>query len=62
MRFERGGLNVDVENVTALLCGRCGMRSVSGKAAFKIGEAIGRVFRTGRDLDMTGIFLHKLAG
>ena len=61
LHFERGGFYADVENVNAMLCGRCGARSVPGKTALKISDAVERLFRTGKDLDMTGISFHKLA-
>lgn len=60
LHFERGGFYADVENVTAMLCGRCGTRSVPGKTALKISETVERLFRAGKDLDMTGISFHKL--
>jgi hypothetical protein len=55
------GFNADVENVNAMPCGRRGTRSVPGKTALKISDAVERLFRAGKDLDMTGIFFHKLA-
>ncbi|MEK9142889.1 MAG: YgiT-type zinc finger protein [Nitrospirota bacterium] len=62
LHFERGGFYADVENVTAMLCERCGTRSVPGQTALKISDAVERLFRAGKDLDMTGISFHKLAG
>jgi YgiT-type zinc finger domain-containing protein len=61
LHFERGGFYADVENVSAMLCGRCGARSVPGMTALKISDAIEKLFRAGKDLDMTGISFHKLA-
>jgi len=61
LHFERGGSYADVENVNAMLCERCGARSVPGKTALKISDAVERLFRAGKDLDMTGISFHKLA-
>jgi YgiT-type zinc finger domain-containing protein len=61
LHFERGGFYADVENVNAMLCGRCGARSVPGRTALKISDAVERLFRAGKDLDMTGISFHKLA-
>jgi len=53
LHFERGGFYADVENVNAMLCRRCGTRSVPGKTALKISDAVERLFRAGKDLDMT---------
>jgi hypothetical protein len=39
----------------------CGARSVPGKTALKISDAVERLFRAGIALDMTGISFHKLA-
>ena len=61
LHFERGGFYADVENVNAMLCGRCGTRSIPGQTAIKISDAVDRLFRAGKDLDMTGISFHKLA-
>ena len=67
LHFERGGFYADVENVNAMLCGRCGTRSVPGKTALKISDAemdrrkTAWQRRAGKDLDMTGISFHKLA-
>jgi len=61
LHFERGGFYADVENATAMLCGRCRTRSVPGKTALKISETVERLFRASKDLDMTGISFHKLA-
>ncbi|MDH4079076.1 MAG: YgiT-type zinc finger protein [Nitrospira sp.] len=61
LHFERGGFYADVENVRAMLCERCGTRSVPGQTALKISDAVERLFRVGKDLDMTGISFHKLA-
>jgi len=54
-------LNADVESVNAMLCGRRGTRSVPSKMVLKISDAVERLFRAGKDLDMTGIPWHKLA-
>lgn len=62
LHFERGGFYADVENVNAMLCERCGKRSIPGPTALKISDAVERLFRVGKDLDMTGISFHKLAG
>ncbi|MEW6545137.1 MAG: YgiT-type zinc finger protein [Nitrospirota bacterium] len=62
LHFERGGFYADVENVSALLCGRCGTRSIPGPAALKISQAIDRLFKAGKDLDSTGISFHRMAG
>nr|WP_140393671.1 YgiT-type zinc finger protein [Nitrospira cf. moscoviensis SBR1015] len=61
LHFERGGFYADVDNVNAMLCSRCGTRSVPGKTALKISEMVERLFSAGKDLDMTGISFHKLA-
>lgn len=61
MHFERGGFYADVDNVSVMLCGRCGARSVPGEMALKINDAVERLFRVGKELDMTGISFHKLA-
>ncbi|MEK9141572.1 MAG: hypothetical protein AAB308_11015 [Nitrospirota bacterium] len=61
LHFERAGFCADVENVNAMLCGRCGMRSIPGKTALKISDAVERLFRAGKDFDMTGISFRKLA-
>jgi hypothetical protein len=34
---------------------------VPGQTALKISDAVERLFRVGKDLDMTGISFHKLA-
>ena len=62
LHFERGGFYADVENVAAMLCGRCGTRRISGGAALKISTAVERLFQAGKDLDSTGISFHKVAG
>lgn len=61
LHFERGGFYADVENVDAMLCGRCGARSIPGQTALKISDTVERLFHAGKDLDMTGISFHKLA-
>ena len=61
LHFKRGGFYADVENVNAMLCSRCETRSVPGKTALKISDAVERLLRAGKDLDMTGISFHKLA-
>jgi len=61
LHFERGGFYADVENVTALLCGRCGTRSIPGPAALKISETVERLFKSGKELDSTGISFHRIA-
>ncbi|NGZ97444.1 MAG: hypothetical protein CV089_15220 [Nitrospira sp. WS110] len=61
LHFERGGFYADVENGNAMLCSRCGMRSIPGKMALKISDAVERLFRAGKELDMTGISFHRLA-
>jgi len=62
LHFERDGFYADVENVSALLCSRCGTRSVPGPTALKISETIEQLFKAGKDLDSTGISFHKIAG
>ena len=44
-----------------MLCGPCGTKSIPGKAALKISDAVEQLFRAGKNLDMTDIFFHKLA-
>ena len=61
LHFERGGFYADVENVRALLCSRCGTRSVPGPTALKISNAVEGLFRAGKELDSTGISFHKVA-
>lgn len=61
LHFERDGFYADVENVTALLCGRCGTRSIAGPMALKISDAVDRLFKSGKELDSTGISFHKIA-
>lgn len=61
LHFERGGFYADVENVNAMLCSRCGPRSVPGKTALKISDAVEQLFRARKDPNMTGISVHKLA-
>ncbi len=61
LHFERGGFYADVENVTAMICGRCGTRSIPGPAALKISATVEQLFRAGKDLDSTGISFHKIA-
>jgi hypothetical protein len=60
LHFERGEFYADVENVHAMLCGQCGVRSVLGGTALKISDAVERLFPAGKDRDMTGISFHKL--
>src|SRR5881296_248806 len=62
LHFERGGFYADVENVAAMLCGRCGTRKIPGPAALKISTAVERLFQAGKGLDSTGISFHKVAG
>jgi YgiT-type zinc finger domain-containing protein len=40
LHFEQDGFYADVENVSALLCGRCGTRSIPGPTAAKISETV----------------------
>ena len=40
LHFERSGFYADVENVRALLCSRCGTRSVPGTTALIISNAV----------------------
>src|SRR3989442_9127270 len=61
LHFERDGFYADVENVTAMLCGRCGARSIPGPIALKISDAVERLFKAGKGLDSTGISFHKIA-
>ena len=61
LHFERDGFYADVENVTALLCGRCGARSVPGHTALKISDAVERLFKAGKGLNSTGISFRKIA-
>lgn len=61
LHFERGGFYADVENVNAMLCERCGTRSIPSQTALKISDTVERLFHAGKDLDMTGISFHKLA-
>lgn len=61
LHFERGGFYADVENVVAMLCRRCGTRSIPGRVALKISAAVERLFQAGKDLDSTGISFHKVA-
>ncbi len=61
LHFERDGFYADVENVTAMLYRRCGTRSIPGPTALRISDAVERLFRAGKDLDMSGISFHKLA-
>ena len=61
LHFERNGFYADVENVTAMLCKRCGTRSIPGPTALKISDAVERLFKAGKDLDTTGISFHKVA-
>ena len=61
LHFERGGFYADVENVTAMLCGRCGARSIPGPIALKISDAVERLFKAGKGLNSTGISFHKIA-
>jgi len=61
LHFERGGFYADVENVKALLCSRCGTRSIPGPTALKISTAVEGLFQAGKELDSTGISFHKIA-
>ncbi|MBI4401511.1 MAG: hypothetical protein HY581_07760 [Nitrospirae bacterium] len=61
LHFERGGFYADVENAMALLGGRCGTRTIPGPSALKISEAVKRLFKSGKELDSTGISFHKIA-
>jgi hypothetical protein len=61
LHFERGGFYAGAENVNAMLCSRCGTSSVPSKMVLKTSDAIERLFRASRDLDMTNISFHKLA-
>ncbi len=61
LHFERGGFYADVENVNVLRCSRCGMRSIPGETAHKVSDAVERLFRAGKSLDMTGISFHRRA-
>jgi len=61
LHFERDGFYADVENVIAMLCGRCGTRSIPGAAALKISETVDRLFKAGKEIDSTGISFHKMA-
>jgi YgiT-type zinc finger domain-containing protein len=60
LRFERGGFYAEVENVTAMLCDRCGTRSVPGPTATKVSNAVERLFKVGKDLDSTGVSFLKV--
>jgi len=62
LHFERNGFYADVANVAAMLCRRCGTRSVNGPTALRITDAVDRLFQAGKDLDSTGISFHKVAG
>src|SRR3989442_15640654 len=59
LHFERGGFYAEVKNVTAMLCGRCGTKSIPGPTATKISDAVKRLFKVGKDLNSTGIFFFK---
>lgn len=61
LHFERDGFYADVENVIAMLCSRCGTRSIPGLAALKISETVDRLFKAGKEIDSTGISFHKMA-
>jgi YgiT-type zinc finger domain-containing protein len=61
LHFERDGFYADAENVSALLCGRCGTRSIPGPTAAKISETVSRLFKSGKDLNSTGISFHRIA-
>ena len=61
LHFERGGFYADVENVKAMLCGRCGTRSIDGPSALKISETMDRLFQSWKTIDSTGISFHKVA-
>lgn len=62
LHFERDGFYADVENVPAMICGRCGARAILGPTAVKISNAVERLFEAGKDLDSTDISFHGLAG
>ncbi len=61
LHFERGGFYADVENVTAMICRRCGTRSIPGPTALKISHMVEQLFTAGKDLDSTGVSFHKVA-
>lgn len=61
LHFERDGFYADVENVPAMMCSRCGTRSIQGAAALRISDAVEHLFEAGKELDSTGISFHKLA-
>ena len=61
LHFEGNGFYADVESVAAMLCGKCGARSIPGPTALKISEAVERIFKAGKDLDSTSISFHKVA-
>lgn len=58
LHFECGGSYADVENVRALLCSRCGTRSVPGPTALRISNAVEDLFRAGKELDSPETFPH----
>jgi hypothetical protein len=60
LHVERGGFYADMENVSALLCSRCGTRSVPGPTALRISNAVEDLFRAGKALHSTGISFHKV--
>ena len=60
LHFERRGFYAEVENVTAMLCGSCGTRSIPGPTATKISDAVQRLFKVGKDLDSTGVSFLKV--
>jgi len=61
LHFEQNGYYADVENVPAMICSRCGTRSVPGPSAMKISETVQQLFAQAKNLDATGISFHKLA-
>src|SRR5574341_2402854 len=50
LHFERGGFYADVENVKALLCSRCGTRSIPGQTALKVSKRWKGCSRLGKNL------------
>jgi len=60
LHFERGGFYAEVKNVTAMLCGHCGTKSIPGPTATKISDAVKRLFKVGKDLNSTGISFLKV--
>ena len=61
LHFERNGFCANVESVAAMLCGKCGTRSIPGPTALKISNAVERFLKACIDLDSTGISLLKVA-